>query len=176
MLFVRVLCCAGNVYAKFKAEEDAAECLKALQGRWYNGQQIVAEYSPVTEFREARCRQFDERGCDRGPWCNFMHLKAVPRDMARELLSTQPALQQAASSSSSSSSSHRDDRDRDRDRRRSRSRSPGDRDRDRGRDDRDRGRYDDRDHRDRDYGRDSRDGGGRAAGGGGYDRDREYRR
>lgn len=83
----------GNVYVKYVQEEDAAEALKALHGRWYNGAQIQAEYSPVTEFREARCRQFDEHGCSRGPWCNFMHMKGVPRDMKEELMATQPAVQ-----------------------------------------------------------------------------------
>ena len=68
----------GNVYIKFFDEEDTAKALAALNGRWYGGRQVKAEYSPVTEFREARCRQFDEQGCARGPWCNFMHLKGIP--------------------------------------------------------------------------------------------------
>lgn len=80
----------GNVYIKYHNEEDAQKALGALNGRWYAGRRIAAEYSPVTEFREARCRQFDERGCDRGGYCNFMHLKKVPHDFARELMSTQP--------------------------------------------------------------------------------------
>ena len=37
--------------------------LPPLCVRRYSGRQVVAEYSPVTDFREARCRQFDEQGC-----------------------------------------------------------------------------------------------------------------
>ena len=69
---------SGNVYVKYTQEEEAADALKAMHGRWYKGSAVQAEYSPVTEFREARCRQFDEQGCARGPWCNFMHLKGIP--------------------------------------------------------------------------------------------------
>ena len=29
-------------------------------GRFYAGRMLSCEYSPVTDFREARCRQFDE--------------------------------------------------------------------------------------------------------------------
>ena len=39
----------------------------------------MVEYSPVTDFREARCRQFDMGECGRGGFCNFMHLKKVSR-------------------------------------------------------------------------------------------------
>ena len=44
----------GNVYVKFTDEEDAEKCQKALYGRFYAGRPLVAEYSPVTDFREAR--------------------------------------------------------------------------------------------------------------------------
>ena len=74
------------MYVKYRQEEEAADALKALHGRFYSGSSVQAEFSPVTEFREARCRQFDETGCGRGPWCNFMHLKGEqwrPRTWAR---------------------------------------------------------------------------------------------
>lgn len=126
------------MYVKYRNEEDAAGALKAFAGRWYSGQQVAPEYSPVTEFREARCRQFDERGCDRGPWCNFMHLKYVQPSLKDELLRTQPAVWNAAPARGG----------------RGRSRSPDDRGRgggggrDYGRDrDYDRGRDYDRDRR-----------------------------
>src|SRR5690348_13356522 len=80
----------GNVYVRYSTEEDAATALAALNGRWYSGRQVTAEFSPVTEFKEARCRQFDEMGCNRGGYCNFMHLKKIPRDFVEELLTTQP--------------------------------------------------------------------------------------
>lgn len=38
------------------------KALQALNGRWYSGRQINAEYSIVTEFGEASCRQVRERG------------------------------------------------------------------------------------------------------------------
>ncbi|CAN0428879.1 unnamed protein product, partial [Scytosiphon promiscuus] len=55
----------GNVYVKFMDEEDADSALKGLTGRWYAGRPIMCEFSPVTDFREARCRQFDEGTCNR---------------------------------------------------------------------------------------------------------------
>jgi splicing factor U2AF subunit len=65
----------GNVYIKFEDEENAAEALQGLYGRFYASRQLEVEYSPVTDFREARCRQFDETNCARGGYCNFMHIK-----------------------------------------------------------------------------------------------------
>lgn len=75
----------GNMYAKFEDEECAAAAQKALYGRFYAGRPLVCEFSPVTDFREARCRQFDEGTCNRGGYCNFMHIKTVSRSMQREL-------------------------------------------------------------------------------------------
>ncbi len=69
----------GNVYVKFREEESAAKALAALQGRFYNGRPIVAEFSPVTDFREATCRQYEENTCNRGGYCNFMHLKQISK-------------------------------------------------------------------------------------------------
>lgn len=64
----------GNVYLKFYDEEDAEKALVNLHGRYYAGRPLHVEYSPVTDFKEARCRQFDEGTCSRGPYCNFMHV------------------------------------------------------------------------------------------------------
>jgi len=75
----------GNVYAKYEDEEDAAAAQKALYGRFYAGRPLICEFSPVTDFREARCRQFDEGTCNRGGYCNFMHIKTVSRSYQREL-------------------------------------------------------------------------------------------
>ena len=47
----------GNVYAKFYEEDDAERALMNLNGRFYGGRPLVCEFSPVTDFREARCRQ-----------------------------------------------------------------------------------------------------------------------
>lgn len=54
----------GNVSAKFVTEEQAKAALDGLMGRFYAGRPIIAEYSPVTDFREAKCRQYNEGQCD----------------------------------------------------------------------------------------------------------------
>ena len=54
----------GNVYIKFKKEEDADKAVKDLNNRWFGGRPIYAELTPVTDFREACCR-----------YLNFMFLK-----------------------------------------------------------------------------------------------------
>ncbi len=46
----------GNVYCKFKSEESADLAQKSLMGRFYSGVPVMVELSPVTDFREARCR------------------------------------------------------------------------------------------------------------------------
>lgn len=38
----------GNVYVKFRHEEDAQKALASLAGRFYAGRPIVCEFSPVT--------------------------------------------------------------------------------------------------------------------------------
>lgn len=45
----------GNVYVKYDEEEMAEKALNALNGRFYAGRLIMAEYSPVTDFREFLC-------------------------------------------------------------------------------------------------------------------------
>ncbi|KAF8084091.1 hypothetical protein N665_0734s0016 [Sinapis alba] len=75
----------GNVYVQFKEEDQAAAALNALQGRFYSGRPIIAEFSPVTDFREATCRQYEEDNCNRGGYCNFMHVKLVSRELRRKL-------------------------------------------------------------------------------------------
>jgi len=47
----------GNVYIKFRYEEDAAKAVADLNNRWFGGRPIYAELSPVTDFREACCRK-----------------------------------------------------------------------------------------------------------------------
>uniref|UniRef100_A0A915HFX3 Uncharacterized protein n=1 Tax=Romanomermis culicivorax TaxID=13658 RepID=A0A915HFX3_ROMCU len=49
----------GNVYVKFKYEEDAERACRFVNNRWFNGEPIHAELSPVTDFREACCRQYE---------------------------------------------------------------------------------------------------------------------
>ena len=75
----------GNVYVKYEEEEMAEKALNALNGRFYAGRLIMAEYSPVTDFRESRCRQYEESSCKYGGHCNFMHIKRPSRDVCKRL-------------------------------------------------------------------------------------------
>lgn len=128
----------GNVYIKYRDETDAEKCLATMSGRYYAGRMLTPEYSPVTDFSEARCRQFDEGECKRGGYCNFMHLKHVSRHLRKTL---REYSKKSSGRRRSRSRSRGRDRDRDRDRRkrrssRSRSRSRSrDRDRDKKKDD-----------------------------------------
>jgi splicing factor U2AF subunit len=118
----------GNVYVKFSDEEGAQAALQALSGRFYAGRQITPEYTPVTEFDQARCRQYDERACNRGGYCNFMHMKGVPRELVQDLVLHQAHRGAGAAAAGARGGRDRErdrerDRDRDRDGRRRRSRS-----------------------------------------------------
>ncbi|KNA10885.1 hypothetical protein SOVF_140170 [Spinacia oleracea] len=75
----------GNVYVQFREEEHAAEAVRNLSGRFYAGRPIIVDFSPVTDFREATCRQYEENVCNRGGYCNFMHLKKISRELRRQL-------------------------------------------------------------------------------------------
>ena len=75
----------GHVYCKFRDEEEAADALQVMNGRYYDGRRMEVEYSPVTDFREARCRDYDEEACARGGFCNFLHVKPVPPCLIRSL-------------------------------------------------------------------------------------------
>ena len=39
----------------------------------------------MTDFREARCRQFDETTCSRGGYCNFMHIKRPSKWLVKDI-------------------------------------------------------------------------------------------
>merc|ERR1712217_323585 len=71
----------GSVYVKYSDEQSAARALKALTSRYYLGRSVNPEYSPVTDFREATCRQFEQKACQIGPYCNFLHIIQPSRDV-----------------------------------------------------------------------------------------------
>jgi len=73
----------GNVYVKYYHEDSAVRAYNALEDGWYNGRKLKIEYSPVLEFRDARCRAFSEGKCNRGQDCNFLHLRHVPKALKR---------------------------------------------------------------------------------------------
>merc|ERR1711924_286055 len=133
----------GNVYVKYYYEKDAERALGKLTGRFYSGKLIQAEYTTVSDFREARCRAFHETRCNRGAYCNFMHIKHIPRAIkrrvVREMYDDPPEYLGQTKGS-------KKDKDKDKDK---------DRDRDRKKDkDRDRDKRRDKEKKDRDAGGD----------------------
>jgi len=79
----------GNIYVRFRSEEDAGKAVEDLNRRWYVGRPLFAELSPVTDFRESCCRQYENGECTRGGYCNFMHLKYPERELKKELFASQ---------------------------------------------------------------------------------------
>merc|ERR1711884_770615 len=75
----------GNVYIKMKDEDDAIKVCNEINNRWFDGRPIYAELSPVSDFREACCRQYELGECNRGGFCNFMHLKPISRQLRKAL-------------------------------------------------------------------------------------------
>ena len=75
----------GNIYVRFKNEDDAENVKKNVSGRYFDSILVMPEYSPVTDFYEGRCRQFDTNTCRRGSHCNFMHIKKIRKDLLRVL-------------------------------------------------------------------------------------------
>lgn len=129
----------GNTYIKFFTEEDAEKAFNALYGRYYGGRLVQVEYSPVTDFREARCRQHHETSCARGGYCNFMHCKPIPAHMRRYFRqSSRRERGHHAPGGGKYSSSYRGDRSRERERHRDERSDRRSRDRGRDRDDRER--------------------------------------
>lgn len=112
----------GNVYIKFRKEEDAEKAVNDLNNRWFGGRPVYAELSPVTDFREACCRQYEMGECTRSGFCNFMHLKPISRELRRYLYSRKKGGKSARSRSRSRSRGRSDRKKKSRSReRRSRS-------------------------------------------------------
>lgn len=93
----------GNVYARYEWETEAQAAVDNLNDRWYAGKHyfnhlicsfknlqllgrpLYAELSPVTDFREACCRQNENGECNRGGFCNFMHLRLASKELVSSL-------------------------------------------------------------------------------------------
>jgi len=75
----------GNVYARYEWETEAQTAVDNLNNRWYAGRPLYAELSPVTDFREACCRQNENGECNRGGFCNFMHLRLASKELVSSL-------------------------------------------------------------------------------------------
>ncbi|CAL1545394.1 unnamed protein product [Lymnaea stagnalis] len=137
----------GNVYVRFHKEEDAEKAVGELNNRWFNQRPIHCELSPVTDFREACCRQYEMGECTRGGFCNFMHLKPISRELRRELYGRSGRKKGRKSRSRSPPTSNSGRRE-----------SKGSRDRE------------ERNNSSRENGRPERERGGRGGGGGGAER------
>jgi len=150
----------GNVYVQFDDEDIASDCMQSINQRFFAGRRLNVEYSPVRDFREALCKDFDESMCSRAGNCNFLHC-IVPSAKLMTYLREKYGFLGHGGSMASAMASGGGGRDRDRDRRRDDRRSNRSwdddrnyRNRDRG-DDRNNGRdYKRRDDRDRDKGGD----------------------
>lgn len=88
-LYLTVICANNVAYIMGMVvhidEEEAERALKAIQGRYYAGNMLHCEYSPVTDFSEARCRQYDDATCARGGYCNFLHVREPSRPLRKHL-------------------------------------------------------------------------------------------
>ncbi|KAK2573630.1 Splicing factor U2AF 35 kDa subunit [Acropora cervicornis] len=76
----------GNVYVKFRYEEDAEKAVKDLDNRWYNGQPIYAELSPVTDFRRelyGRNRRKKKSASNSPPYTRRSRSRTPPRRRSR---------------------------------------------------------------------------------------------
>ncbi|WAR05262.1 U2AF4-like protein [Mya arenaria] len=110
---------------KYGEIEEMNKAVNDLNNRWFNGRPIHSELSPVTDFREACCRQYEMGECTRGGFCNFMHLKPISRELRRELYGRSRKTKRRSRSPPtrrSRSRSRDKKRSRSRERRRSRSR------------------------------------------------------
>lgn len=55
----------GNVYARYEWEAEAGRATNELNDRWYAMRPLHCELSPVSDFREACCRQNELGTCTR---------------------------------------------------------------------------------------------------------------
>ena len=55
----------GNVYARYEWEAEASKTVDALNDRWYGLRPLHSELSPVSDFKEACCRQNEMGECKR---------------------------------------------------------------------------------------------------------------
>jgi len=142
----------GNVYVRYEWEAEAQAAVDDLNGRWYAGRPLYAELSPVTDFREACCRQNENGECNRGGFCNFMHLRLASKEIISSLKAGQRLERRLNGANRTEGAggwqppSERNGEPDDSDRKRRRSASPRGRDRlddkDHGKIERDSGRYD----------------------------------
>ncbi|RLV94277.1 hypothetical protein JA1_001888 [Spathaspora sp. JA1] len=79
----------GNVYVRYKSEDEAGDSMKHLNTEWFNGRPVHCELSPVDSFSEANCRAYETDECSRGEHCNYMHVRKPTKKLADELFRVQ---------------------------------------------------------------------------------------
>ncbi|KAK1922186.1 splicing factor [Papiliotrema laurentii] len=89
----------GNVYARFEWEAEASKAVDALNDRWYGLRPLHSELSPVSDFREACCRQNEMGECKREGFCNFMHLRHPTKSLVSSLNASQRLSRRKAAAS-----------------------------------------------------------------------------
>ncbi|ELP88066.1 splicing factor U2AF 23 kDa subunit, putative [Entamoeba invadens IP1] len=84
----------GNVFVRFHDVKGAESAMKILLARYYGGRMIQPSYSHVTDFRDAKCKQQEAGNCERGGFCNFIHVLEPNHALKRKLLERQPLRRQ----------------------------------------------------------------------------------
>ncbi|KAF0293115.1 Splicing factor U2af subunit [Amphibalanus amphitrite] len=74
----------GNVYIKFRREEDAEKAVEDLKNRWFGGRPIPRRAQPRHRLPRGLLSAVRSR-CTRSGFCNFMHLKPISRELRKEL-------------------------------------------------------------------------------------------
>ena len=75
----------GNVYARFNDEAGASKAFNALAGKYYNSKLVEEEYCPISKISWCKCRFYDEGKCERGAFCNYLHLKPISETLLKNL-------------------------------------------------------------------------------------------
>lgn len=98
----------GNVYARFEWEAEATKAVDSLNDRWYAMKPLHAELSPVSDFREACCRQNEMGECNRAGFCNFMHLFHPSKSLVASLQASQRLSRRKAAASGKGADANQD--------------------------------------------------------------------
>ena len=75
----------GNVYAKFYDEASASKAFNELEGKYYHSNLVDEEYCPIINVKDCKCRKYEDGLCQRGAFCNFLHIKEVNKSLVKSL-------------------------------------------------------------------------------------------
>lgn len=85
----------GTMYLQFASAAEATAAIATLKDE-SSGPAIRAEPCDI-DFRDARCTAFDNQECNRGAFCNFLHVRALPEAIQQRLAPTQQPLSRGPS-------------------------------------------------------------------------------